>query len=331
MERRTPVWEPPADIVELMGTTSGNVLNGWGETDDRPPTVVMWANPKKLAHGPVQVRMTEEFVEHPELQGVLRMNDRHDPAPIASDVTHQSSAEWVAALTAFAQSNGGHDVELVGVARPQPNWFFEGRHSDLPWIVVLGIAMDHEQLATAPEHISAIEVHRQYNRGTSAARALADWFRSHGFNAEGHGGPGAGPIQMVPAAIASGFGELGKHGSIINRELGSSFRLAAVLTNAPLAATEPDSFGVDDFCFGCRICTDACPPDAIAPDKRLVRGKTKWAVDFDRCLPYFAASYGCGICIAVCPWSTPDAAPRLAENMLRKQQRREAEHIASAD
>lgn len=323
MERRTPVWEAPADVVALMGDVSGNELNGWDEPDVRQPTLVMWANPAKLAHGAVQVRMTEEFVAHPELQGVLRMNDRHEPATIAVQKTERSPDDWVAALTAFAASPQGHHVELVGVTQPRAEWFFEGRSSDLPWIVLLAVAMDHDQLATAPEHTSAIEVHRQYNRGTSAARALADWFRGQGFRADGHGGPGAGPIQMVPAAIEAGLGELGKHGSLINRELGSSFRLAAVLTDAPLRASAPDSFGVDDFCTGCRICTDACPPDAIAPDMRLVRGVTKWAVDFDRCLPYFAQSYGCGICIAVCPWSTPGAAPRLAENMLRKQQRRE--------
>ena len=325
MERRTPVWEAPADVLALKGDVSGKDLNGWDEPAVRQPTLVMWANPAKLAHGAVQVRMTEEFVAHPDLQGVLRLSDRYEPVEISERKTERSPQAWVREATAFATSRQGHDVELVGSARPQPEWFFEGRSSDLPWIMLLAVAMDHEQLATAPEHTSAIEVHRQYNRGTAAARALADWFRSHGYRAEGHGGPGAGPIQMVPAAIEAGLGELGKHGSIINRELGSSFRLAAVLTDAPLAPSTPDSFGVDDFCDGCRICTDACPPDAIAPDKRLVRGVTKWAVDFDRCLPYFAQSYGCGICIAVCPWSTPGAAPRLAENMLRKQQRRETQ------
>jgi epoxyqueuosine reductase QueG len=228
----------------------------------------------------------------------------------------------VSALTDFATSEAGHHVELVGVTRPRREWYFEGRETDLPWMIVLGVAMDHEQLATAPEHTSAAEVQRQYNRGTAAARALADWFRGHGYHASGHGGPGAGPIQMVPAAIAAGFGELGKHGSIINRRYGSSFRLAAVLTDAPIAATTADTFGADQFCQGCRVCTDACPPDAIAPDKRLVRGTVKWAVDFDRCLPYFASSFGCGICIAVCPWSKPDAAPRLADNMARKRAER---------
>lgn len=322
MQRRTPVWQAPDETVALMGQVSGNKLNGWNESEVRQPTLVMWANPRDLEHGAVQQRMTQEFIDHPELRTVLRVDDRHEPAAIAEHPVERSPQDWLNAITEFATGSAGHGVELVGVTRPRPEWFFEGRSVELPWIVMLGLQMDHEQLATAPEHTSAMEVHRQYNRGTAAARALADWFRGQGFDAQGHGGPGAGPVQMVPAAIEAGLGELGKHGSIINRELGSSFRLAAVFTDAPLQATEPDQFGVDDFCYGCRICTDACPPDAIAPDKRLVRGNTKWAVDFDRCLPYFAESYGCGICIAVCPWSTPGTAPRLAENMLRKQQRR---------
>ncbi|MCP3993092.1 MAG: 4Fe-4S dicluster domain-containing protein [Actinomycetia bacterium] len=324
MERQTPVWEAPEYVVQLMGDVSGKALNGWGESEARQPSLVMWANPDHLAHGAVQQLMTDEFVAHPELRKVLRMDDRHEPEPIAATRTQRSPAEWIDAIEQFARSEGGHEVDLVGAVEPQPEWFFEGRTVDLHWLIILGIAMDHEQLATAPEYASAMEVHRQYNRGTAAARALADWLRGQGYQAIGHGGPAAGPIQLVPAAIAAGFGELGKHGSIINRELGSSFRLAAVLTDAPLAPTPQEMFGADDFCQGCRICTDGCPPNAIAPDKRLVRGDLKWAVDFDRCLPHFAISYGCGICIAVCPWSTPGAAPRLAENMLRKQQRRQS-------
>lgn len=322
MERKTPVWDAPPDVVELMGDVSGNELNGWGESGERQPTLVMWANPSKLAHGRVQERMTREFLDHPELSGVLRTDDRHEPEPIAPTALQINPERWLHDLTERAiggsGENGEGQVELVGVARVRPEWFFEGRSSPLSTIVILGVVMDHAELNTAPEHTSAIEVHKQYNRGTAAARLLADWIRARGYDAIGHGGPGAGPIQMVPAAIAAGLGELGKHGSLINRDYGSSFRLAAVLTDAPIAETSPDSFGVDDFCYGCRVCTDACPPDAIAPDKRLVRGATKWAVDFDRCLPYFAVSYGCGICIAVCPWSKPDAAPRLAEIMTRR-------------
>ena len=119
---------------------------------------------------------------------------------------------------------------------------------------------------------------------------------------------------MIPAALAAGFGELGKHGSIINPQLGSSFRLACVLTDLPLAEDRPVDFGADDFCQSCRVCEDACPPAAIGDAKQLVRGESKWYVDFDACMPYFAVTHGCGICLAVCPWSRPGIAPRLLRN-----------------
>lgn len=124
---------------------------------------------------------------------------------------------------------------------------------------------------------------------------------------------------MIPAAVEAGLGELGKHGSIINRQLGSSFRLAIVLTDLPLTPTTRDVFGADDFCHGCRVCAEACPPDAIDHTEQVVRGTERWYVDFDKCMPYFAASYGCGICIAACPWSAPGEAPRLAEIMTRRR------------
>ena len=210
MARRTPVWEAPPEILELMGPTSGNELNGWGEPEIRQPTLVMWANPAGIAHGPVQQRMTEEFLAHPELRTVLRTDDRHQPVDIAEQQAARTAAEWTNALGDFGASDAGHRVEQVAVTRPDPSWFFEGRKSEADWAVLLVVAMDHGELNKAPEHESAMEVHRQYNRGTAAARAMADWIRSQGHWAEGHGGPGAGPMQMVPAALAAGLGELGE-------------------------------------------------------------------------------------------------------------------------
>lgn len=78
---------------------------------------------------------------------------------------------------------------------------------------------------------------------------------------------------MIPPALACGFGELGKHGSLINPELGASFRLSAVLTDAPFAVTSPAQHGIDIFCQSCRVCEDACPPEAIAPIKQMVRSE----------------------------------------------------------
>jgi epoxyqueuosine reductase QueG len=142
-----------------------------------------------------------------------------------------------------------------------------------------------------------------------------------GWDAEPLTGPMTSKVMMIPPAIASGFGELGKHGSLINAEFGSSFRLSAVLTDAPLAPTPRRSFEVDSFCTNCRICQDACPPEAIASTKQMVRGVEKWYVDFDKCLPYFNQTHGCGICIAACPWSRPGVGFNLAAKLARRVSR----------
>jgi epoxyqueuosine reductase QueG len=188
-------------------------------------------------------------------------------------------------------------------------------------MIVMGVAMDYESLRTAPEPQSIVEVVTQYGRGTQIANRLASWLRAHGWDGYPHCGPDAGPILLIPAALACGFGELGKHGSIINRELGSSFRLACVLTDVPLFADNADEFGADDFCVNCRLCGEACPPDAIFPEKQMVRGNVKWYVDFDKCVPYFNETTGCGICIAVCPWSRPGVAANLIGKLARRKRR----------
>lgn len=86
-------------------------------------------------------------------------------------------------------------------------------------------------------------------------------------------------------------------------------------------STPRQIYGVDDFCSRCQVCANACPPDAIGPEKVQVRGVEKWYVDFDKCIPFFNENYGCSICISVCPWSIPDRGPGIVEQLLRRQQR----------
>ena len=86
----------------------------------------------------------------------------------------------------------------------------------------------------------------------------------------------------------------------------------------PLVETAPDPFAADDFCMTCQVCARARPPDAIADHKQMVRGVERWYVDFDKqCIPYFAESASCGICIAVCPWR-PNVRPKLLATMARR-------------
>jgi epoxyqueuosine reductase QueG len=315
-------WTPNPEQMALMPDVSGNTINGLGETAPRRPSVVYWAkDPAAIPHGAAQLWFYRQN-DHPALAEARAIRNREQAVPIAplSDTPAPAAPpeEWSARIKAQARDLG---AEAVGIARIDSAWGYEG--AELPWrfIVVMAIAMDYDAMRQAPEIAAGAEVVAQYNRGMTTAKALAGWLRQRGHDAACEHGPLTGSIALIPAALAAGLGELGKHGSIINRDLGANFRLTAVLTNLDLVPDAPDDFGADDFCARCRVCENACPPQAIAPDKQTVRGETKWYVDFDRCLPYFNETAGCAICLAACPFSRPGVAETLVAKLARRRAR----------
>lgn len=307
--------------MRLFPALSGNAINGLGEAAPRRARHVYWApDPGAIPHGDVQ-RWFYRRNDTPAINAerARRQAAQARPAAAVAPVRADRTAEaWTAAVKAAARAAG---ADAVGIARMDPAWVFEGRSVAQRFIVVLGIAMDHGELDHAPDLAAQVEVMRQYTRGITVARDLCDWFAAEGAAAVPETGPMANDVNLIPAALAAGLGELGRHGSIINRDLGACFRLASVLTDLDLIPDTPDDFGADGFCARCRICTDWCPPGAIAAEKQTVRGVVKWYVDFDRCLPYFNETAGCAICLAVCPFSDPDHGPSLVAKLERRRAR----------
>jgi ferredoxin len=315
---RRPFVPDPAQMA-LAPPVSGNAINGLGEAEVRPPRVVYWASdPATIPHGEMQRWFYGVDPGNP-LMAAARADRAARIAFDLPDVTgppaERRPEEWTEALAALMPEA---DVDMVGVAAMDPAWVYAGETVAESRIVMLGVRHDYEEIASAPDVRAGAECIRQYGRAMAGAKRVAAWLRLQGWAAEPQTGPMTGKVAMVPAAIACGFGELGKHGSIINPEFGASFRLSAVLTDAPFAPTPARAFGIDDFCMSCRICEEACPPEAIGPVKQLVRGTEKWYVDFDRCLPFFNEHQGCSICIAVCPWSRPGVGPSLARKLARR-------------
>lgn len=317
MARRRQHWTPAPDHHRLLPEISGNAFNGVGETEVRRPRQIFWMR-KTEGHpfGRLQDAVVARYNSVPQLHRVYAHADRGPrPRPFGGGPSeHRSPARWTELVKAHALAN---EADQVGIARVDPTWIYEGHSTDLPYVIVFALAMDHAMLSQQPSTfdnpIAQVEVANQYNRGARVAARIADWLIERGFQARMHAGPWVHALNLVPAAIAAGMGELGKHGSLINRSLGSSFRLAAVETDMPLVPDRRDVFGADAFCTRCQVCTDACPPGAIHESKAVVRGVEKWWVDFDRCIPYFNETFGCAICLAVCPWSRPGKAPSLAE------------------
>jgi len=116
------------------------------------------------------------------------------------------------------------------------------------------------------------------------------------------------PVLERAWAKKSGLGWIGKNGMLINKKQGSFFFLAEIILDLELVYDNPTT----DHCGTCTACVDACPTDALLPNK---------VVDGSKCISYFTIElkdeilpkevngkfadwmFGCDICQDVCPWN----------------------------
>ena len=163
----------------------------------------------------------------------------------------------------------------------------------------------HEDYAKSLEGPDAVDLEAMstYAKCADVATELARQIREDlGYRALAHHN-GSFQIQAIPVFNAVGFGELGRHGSLIHPELGANFRPGFVTTDLPLAPDAPYEFGVQDYCMTCNLCRNNCPGDAIPDDYITTGGVKRWLTDIDKCYPIsrFRETY-CHICVDVCPY-----------------------------
>ena len=322
MKKRSD-YIPMREFIDAMPEVSGNTINGLGEKDKRQASPFFWHPPHQQTHGELQQLVTDYHRKSPAVRAVFNPNPPggRGPKPVeqAERIAEGNAADWTERVKQFALEN---ESELVGITGMKPEYVYGGYDVREPWVIIVGVEMDYGELSQAPSSFenpaAAVVVGAEYNRASRACRKLANYILSQGYYAKAYQGPYASALNMLPAAIQAGLGELGKHGSLINREYGSRFRLSAVTTDMPLLADAPDEFGIDDYCSRCQACSNACPPQAIADEKQLVRGVEKWYVDFDKCIPYFGEALGCALCLAICPWSRPGGSTKILEKLKRK-------------
>jgi epoxyqueuosine reductase len=313
-------WQAQPETLAAL-KVSGNPINGLGETTQRRPSPFFWHPPDMHPYAELQIVARQNMSKCPGYESAFAPARNHPELIPIADVRREGTPEQLtAAARDFALS---HEADDFGATPMDPLYVFEGYSIDEPWVIVLALAHNYERLKQVPSNetngIGLADVGDQYSRGTRSSFALANWIRSQGYNAKAFPGPSGNALLLIPPAVASGLGELGKHGSMISRHFGAGVRLAGVTTDMPLVSTAPDHFGGDEFCATCQICTRECPPGAISEQKQMVRGVERWYVDFDKCIPYFAENAGCAICIAKCPWTRPDVRPKLLSTMARRR------------
>lgn len=138
---------------------------------------------------------------------------------------------------------------------------------------------------------------------------LADDIRQWSPEANTRGVVDTAPLLEREFAQLAGLGWVGKNTLLLNRNEGSYFFLAAVLTDVVLEYDQPFSA---DHCGSCTACLDACPTDAF-PQSYLL--------DASRCISYLTIEhrsqiptdlregigdwlFGCDVCQEVCPWNS---------------------------
>ena len=215
-------------------------------------------------------------------------------------------------------------AELVGITEISADAVYHGHKVSYKYAICIGQSMDRDEMSFVPQERAGVEVMRSYKRLSRIAIELGGYIRDMGWGAKAYGNPNSTDLLHIPLAIKAGLGQLGKHGSLISKEFGSNFRLTTVATDLPLKLDQPIDLLVDDLCYNCKRCVIDCPPDALSNQKQMVRGENKWYVDFDKCIPYFVKTYGCAICIEVCPWSEPGKGATIFGQLLKKRNKSSA-------
>jgi epoxyqueuosine reductase len=213
-------------------------------------------------------------------------------------VTVNDSAAMTAQIKQKAKKLG---ADMVGVCRLQPHMIDLGSEVAHEFVIACCVAENYKKVTEGADAVEE-EAMRTYAKCTEIATALAADVRQMGYPAIAHHN-GASEVQAIPIFYQVGFGELGRHGSLINEEYGASFRPGFVTTDLPLVEDQPREFGVQDFCMNCNVCQLNCPGDAIPQDHVMTHGIKRWLIDLEKCYPYsrLRDEY-CHLCVDVCPY-----------------------------
>jgi epoxyqueuosine reductase len=193
-------------------------------------------------------------------------------------------------------------ANMVGICRLQPHMIDLGEDVPHESVIACCVAEDYEKVMQGADAVEE-EAMRTYVRCTEIANELAAHIRAMGYPARAHHNGGS-EVQGIPIFYQVGFGELGRHGSLINEKYGASFRPGFVTTDLPLVEDKPREFGVQDFCMNCNVCQLNCPGDAIPKEHVMTHGIKRWLIDLEKCYPYsrLRDEY-CHLCVDVCPYN----------------------------
>ena len=242
-----------------------------------------------------------------EVNSILNEIREHQYPRFKGDVNPTPVKFASPALAAAAIKDKARELgaDEVGIAEIEPSDIYKGREVQEKHAIVVAQRMLWRNFQDVPSDDSAVECLRVYFTLGEVVIQLADYLRSLGYACTVEHPIGDSDVLHVPLALKAGFGELGRHGSIIHPRMGPLFRLGSVITDMDLQIDHPIDAGIAAFCDNCKACRIYCPADAI-PDHRSPEagkdhlGNDRYMVDTGKCFPYFGTHGYCSICLPVC-------------------------------
>jgi reductive dehalogenase len=217
-------------------------------------------------------------------------------------------------------------ADVVAVARAHPSFMYAGNRyvqdgtaedayqksapeelvRKFPYLLVTTTAWDYNKLQAHRHHIGDSAYHVSQMKGVVILKALEGYIKELGYTAL------RGVANPQAAGLASGVGELGRNGLIINAKFGARIHMPdPIMTDLPLVPDQPVDIAVEDFCKICRKCANTCPTNSIPfGDKVVHNGIEKYKINWLTCYklrPYVHDHWGsCLTCVAVCPFTKPN-------------------------
>jgi hypothetical protein len=187
-----------------------------------------------------------------------------DVNPIRIDFDNEQSASAEIKRKGFELG-----ADEIGIAEIEPSDIYKGREVKEKYAIVIGQRMLWRNFQDVPSHDSAVECLRVYFSLGEVVIQLAEYIRSLGYACTVEHPIGDSDVLHVPLALKAGFGELGRHGSIIHPKMGPLFRLGSVITDMPLQIDAP----IDDILQITTIARSAYPFVCIITKNGLVTSK----------------------------------------------------------
>lgn len=215
-------------------------------------------------------------------------------------------------LRAFALGLGFDIFGVADVTGMRGDFLLEpGTRERFGLAISLGKGLNDPVLDDIRDHPTAIYFHhyRQMNAFLDrGALLVADHIQKRGFaslpvaasqiidweNQRAH-------LSHKHVGRAAGLGWFGRNNLLVNRELGSRFRLVTVLAGMPL---EPDA-PLERDCGACRACAAACPAGAIKETREAFDHRACYETLKDFRKKGYTSQFICGICVRDCRGPKP--------------------------